>query len=101
MLIDIAINILWLVIGIIALMGVIWLGFKGLRLFMPDIDPKVEKAVYLIALILIVIAALTMLAGRGSFTPSFFRRGAAIDSGAIAALSSCPSPYHAVTEWTS
>jgi hypothetical protein len=94
MLIDIAINILWLVIGIIALLGVIWLGFRALRLFM-EVDAQVEKAVYLIALILIIIAALTLLAGRGSFAPSFFRRGAAIDSGPVATISRAAARYHA------
>lgn len=95
MLIDIAINVLWLVIGIIVLLGVIWLGFRALRLFM-EVDPNIEKAVYLIALILIIIAALSLLAGRGSWSPSFFRHGAAVGSGPVAALPTWPAPDHAV-----
>lgn len=83
-LIDIAINVLWLVIGIIVLLGVIWLAFRALRMFM-EVPDNVEKAVYLIALILIIIAALTLLAGR-SLGPNFFRHSA-VTGGTVATLS--------------
>ena len=93
MLIDLAINILWLVIGVIVILGVVYLAFKALRLFEVDVPGNIEKAVYLIVLILIIIAALTLLAGRGSFSP--FRRGAAIEHGSVATVSATAARYHA------
>ena len=96
MLIDLAINILWLEIGIIVLLGIIWLALYAIKQFVA-VPPPVEKAIYLIALILILIAGLTLLAGRGGLAPSFFRRGAAIEitSGPVAALSAPTAGYHA------
>ena len=62
--IELAISILWLLIGIIVLLGVIWLFIYVIKLFfaLPD---KVEKAIWAIALILCLIGGLTLLAGGG------------------------------------
>lgn len=94
MLIDIAIQILWLLIGIIVLLGIIWLAFYVVKMFV-EVPPTIEKAVYVVALILILIALLTVLAGRGNLTPSFFRRGAAVEHGSVTALSVEAGRYHA------
>ncbi len=72
-LIPLAIQILWLLIGIIVILGVVWLAFLALSQFGMVVPQNVKNAVYLIILILIIIAALTMLAGGGS-TSSFHLR---------------------------
>lgn len=63
--VSLAITILWFLIGLIVLLGVVYLGLKVVKTFIPTLDPRVEQAVWLIALILILIAALSMLAGGG------------------------------------
>src|SRR6266550_2981321 len=72
MLIDLAISILWLLIGVIIILGIVWLAIYVIQLFVQIPDPVV-KAIWAVVLILILIAALTLLSGRGS-TPSFFRK---------------------------
>lgn len=93
MLIDLAINILWLVIGIIVLLGIVWLALYAIKMFVPVPD-TVEKAIYAIALILIIIAGLTLLAGRGGIAPSFFRHSA-VPGGTVATVSAATAGYHA------
>ncbi len=63
--IGLAISILWLLIGVIVLLGVVWLGLYVVKLFAPIPDP-IEKAVWAIVLILCLIGALMLLAGGGS-----------------------------------
>ena len=62
--INMAINILWLLIGIVVLCGAIWLVLYGIKniIGMP-VPPKVEQGIWFVVLILIIIAALTLLAG--------------------------------------
>lgn len=62
--IELAISILWLLIGVIVLLGVVWLALYVVKLFATIPDP-VEKAIWAIVLILCLIGALTMLAGGG------------------------------------
>lgn len=62
--IPLAISILWLLIGIIVLLGVIWLFIYVVKLFF-TLPEKVEKAIWAIALILCLIGGLTLLAGGG------------------------------------
>jgi hypothetical protein len=62
--VALAISILWLLIGVIILLGVIWLALYVLKLFLP-IPERVEQAIWAIALILCLIGALTLLAGGG------------------------------------
>lgn len=70
--IALAISILWLLIGVIVLLGVVWLALYVVKLF-AEIPVPVERAVWAIVLILILIAALTLLAGGGGSlrVPSF------------------------------
>jgi hypothetical protein len=68
--IPLAISILWLLIGVIILLGVIWLALYIVRLFVAIPDP-VEKAIWAIALILCLIGALSLLAGGGATLPHF------------------------------
>ena len=68
--VGLAISILWLLIGVIVLLGVVWLALYVVRLFVAIPDP-IEKAVWAIVLILCLIGALTLLAG-GSFSTASF-----------------------------
>jgi hypothetical protein len=68
--IDIAIGFLWLLVGIIVLLGVTYLFFYVVKMMGVAIPPRVEQGVYLIILILIIIYALTIVAGGGR-VPSF------------------------------
>lgn len=70
MLISLAISILWLAIGIIIILGVIYGVLYALKLFM-TIPDKIEKAIWVICFILIAIAVLTLLAGGGNFHAPF------------------------------
>ncbi len=62
--IELAIAILWMLIGIIVLLGVVWLALYVVKLFCP-IPPRIEQAVWAIVLILCLIGALSLLAGGG------------------------------------
>lgn len=63
--IELAISILWLLIGIIVLLAVVWLALYVVKLF-ATIPDAIEKAVWAIVLILCLIGALSLLAGGGS-----------------------------------
>ncbi len=63
--IALAISILWLLIGIIVLLGVLWLTFYALAIFGLVVPENIKNGVYVIALILIIIAALSLIAGGG------------------------------------
>ncbi len=62
--IELAISILWLLIGVIILLGVVWLALYVVKMF-TEIPAPVEKAIWAIVLILCLIGALTLLAGGG------------------------------------
>jgi hypothetical protein len=62
--IGMAIQILWLLIGVVILGGIIWLALYVVRTILGiAIPPRIEQAVWLIFLLLILIAVLTLLAG--------------------------------------
>lgn len=63
--IELAISVLWLAIGVICLLGCVWLLLKAVKLFI-GIEPRVEQAIWLIVLILCIIGGLTLLSGGGS-----------------------------------
>ena len=62
--ISLAIAILWLAIGVIVLGGVIYLALLAIKTFVP-VDGRVERAVWLIFFILVLIYALYALQGGG------------------------------------
>jgi hypothetical protein len=62
--IELAISILWLLIGIIVLLAVVWLALYVVKLF-ATIPDAIEKAIWAIVLILCLIGALSLLAGGG------------------------------------
>lgn len=63
--IALAISILWLLIGVIVLLGVVWLALYVVKLFAPVPSP-IENAIWAIVLILCLIGVLTLLAGGGA-----------------------------------
>lgn len=63
--IDMAISILWMLIGAIILAGVIWLVLYGIKTFIVAIPERLEQGIWFIVLLLIIIAALSLLAGGG------------------------------------
>jgi hypothetical protein len=71
--IALAIQILWLLIGIICLAGVVWLVLYGVKTFVTPIPARLEQGIWFIVLLLIIIAALALLAGGGVHAP--FRLG--------------------------
>jgi hypothetical protein len=62
--VGLAISILWLAIGIIVVIGCVWLLIYAIKLFVP-IPGRIEQLIWVIILILCLIAALTLLAGGG------------------------------------
>jgi hypothetical protein len=62
--IELAIAILWLLIGVIVLLGVVWLALYVVKLFIA-IPGRIEQAIWCIVLILCLIGGLTLLAGGG------------------------------------
>jgi hypothetical protein len=71
--IELAISILWLLIGVIVLLGIVWLALFVVKLFVPLPD-KIETAIWAIVLILCLIGALSLLAGHGGISAPAFSR---------------------------
>ena len=72
--ISIAISLLWILIGVIVLCAIVYFVFYVLREVMAIAIPaRVEQAVWLVILILVMIALLSLLAGGGGSVhfPSF------------------------------
>lgn len=58
-----AIQILWFLIGAIALCGVVYLVLYRIKTFIYAIPDLVERGIWFIVLLLVLIAVLTILAG--------------------------------------
>lgn len=64
--IQLAISLLWILIGVIIICAVIYFVFYVLRSVMAiPIPQRVEQAVWLIVCILVIIALLSLIAGGG------------------------------------
>jgi hypothetical protein len=63
--VELAISILWLLIGIICLAGVVWLVLYGIKTFVTPIPARLEQGIWFIVLLLCIIGALSLLAGGG------------------------------------
>lgn len=62
--ISLAISILWFLIGLIILLGVVYLALLVVKTFVA-VPAQVERAIWLIALLLCLIGALSLIAGGG------------------------------------
>jgi hypothetical protein len=87
--VSLAISILWFLIGLIVILGVVWLALYVVQMFV-QLPARVIQAVWAIVLILILIGALSMLAGGGG-SLSHFHFGVA--GPAFAAYSSSATRY--------
>jgi len=71
--IELAISILWLALGVIILLGVVWLVLYGIKIFTP-IPARIEQLVWVCVLILVLIGVLSLIAGHGgSLRPPLLR----------------------------
>ncbi len=73
--INLAIQIAWLLIGIIALAGVLWLFLYGIREFVYAIPAQLEKGIWFVFFLLVIIAVLSMFAGGGGSALRFPKFG--------------------------
>lgn len=71
--IALAINILWLVIGVLVLLAVVWLALYAVKIFVV-VPTRIEQLIWVVVLILILIAVLSLLAGGGTATAPHFLR---------------------------
>jgi len=62
--IDLAIAILWLVIGVLVLLGVVWLALYAVKIFVP-VPTRIEQLIWVVVLIICLIGVLSLLAGHG------------------------------------
>lgn len=65
--IPLAISVLWWLIGVIVILGIVWLALYVIQMFAP-IPAPVEKAIWIIVLILCLIGALALLSGSGGMS---------------------------------
>ena len=71
--VEMAIGVLWFLIGLIVLAGVIFLAIWVIESFIYPITDQVKKGVWVIVLLLALIALISVLAGGGSFRVPFWR----------------------------
>jgi hypothetical protein len=69
--IDMAIGVLWFLIGLIVLCGIIYLAIWVIEQFVHPIPEKVKQGVWVIVLLLALIALITVLAGGSMKLPSW------------------------------
>jgi len=73
--VEMAIGVLWFLVGLIVLAGVIWLAIWVIESFIYPIPDQVKKGVWVIVLLLALIALITVLATGGSPRLPFWRHG--------------------------
>lgn len=63
-LVSLAISVLWFLIGLIIILGIVYLALYVVKMFI-QVPPMVERAVWVVVLILILIALLSVISGGG------------------------------------
>jgi len=76
-LINLAIDILWLALGILILGAIVWVALWAVKQVLP-VPATVEKVVWAVFLILVLIAVLSMIAGGGGALRPFHWFGHAL-----------------------
>ena len=71
---QLAIDILWLLIGVIILAGVVYLAIWVVSTFIYPIPEKVVQGIWLVVLLLVLIAIIGLVIGGGFKGPSFGKR---------------------------
>lgn len=72
--IGLAIQVLWLLIGAIIICGVVWIVLYGLKnIAGVPIPARVEQGIWFIIFLLVLIFALSLLAGGSMMVPHFGR----------------------------
>jgi len=70
--VGIAINILWVLIGLIILAGIVWLAIWVVENFIHPVPERVKQGIWVIVLLLALIFILSSLVGGGgAHIPSF------------------------------
>ena len=69
--IEIAISVLWFLIGLVILCGIIYLAIWVIENFVIAIPEKVKQGIWVVVLLLALIALITALAGGGVRFPSW------------------------------
>jgi len=62
---EMAIGVLWFLIGVIILAGIVYLAIWVVESFIYPIPEKVKQGIWVIVLLLALIALITILAGGG------------------------------------
>lgn len=62
---DIALGVLWFLIGLIILAGIVYLAIWVIENFVSPIPEKVKQGVWVVILLLALIALITILVGGG------------------------------------
>lgn len=65
---EMAIGVLWFLIGLIILAGIVYLAIWVIESFIYPIPEKVKQGIWVIVLLLAIIALITVLAGGGMGT---------------------------------
>ena len=70
---EMAIAVLWFLVGIVVLAGIVYLAMWVIESFIYPIPVKVKQGIWVIVLLLALIALITVLAGGGMNIRSPFR----------------------------
>ena len=62
---TLAISILWFLIGVVVLCLIVWVALYVLKMFVPVLPPRLEQAVWVVVMLLVLIALLGALTGTG------------------------------------
>jgi len=65
---EMALGVLWFLIGLVILAGIVYLAIWVIEAFVYPIPEKVKQGVWVIVLLLALIALVTILAGGGTGT---------------------------------
>src|SRR5262245_14517241 len=89
--IDIAIGVLWFLIGLIILAGIVYLAIWVIESFIHPIPELVKKGIWVVVLLLALIALLSIIVGKGGNIRNPFSRSH-IESPTSFLASASPNP---------
>lgn len=92
--VNIAIQVLWFLVGLIVLCGVVYLVIWVIENFVRPIPEKIKQGIWVIVLLLALIALLTAVLGGGAPRFPSLKGGLGEPGGAVAAIPTAPARYH-------